>query len=232
MRYGALRIHTARIGAPRGFLTAVIAAIAFVAGCDEDDGDQREAASPPAAEATRPARCEVGARPDYFVPRPEESPVAVVGCARLGVSRKPVEFSANPERIGREAHLCLNPAFGAGGRLGMYIPAACVRDPVSRRLDVIGTEVPSQGVRGYELVVWGTAAPATRQVVAHYEGGKTAAAVFPVDRPLARAVGAARPFSVFVVEVDRDAPCRVLIRGSGGTAPSAERIGPQPGLCG
>src|SRR5918992_2184397 len=205
------------MGAPPGLLMAVIA---LIAGCNA-----------PAAPTTK-TPCDVGGRPDYFVPAPLESPLAIIGCARLGVSGKPVEFSANSRPIGRRDHVCLNPAYPGRGRLGIYIPAACVPDPVSRRLAVIGVEVPRQAVRGYQLVIWGTSAASTRRVVAHHEGGRTRAAVFTVGRPLARAAGVTRPFSVFVVELHPEAACRrMLVRATGTAAPSTTWIRPQPRLC-
>jgi hypothetical protein len=105
------------------------------------------------------------------------------------------------ERIGRNDHVCFNPAYRGRGRLGMYIPTACVLDPGSRRLDVVSIEVPSQGVRDYGLVIWGIVSPSIRTVQAGYRGGETKAAVFAVRRPIARAVGTTTPFSVFVVEL-------------------------------
>jgi hypothetical protein len=46
-----------------------------------------------------PARSDIGERPDYFVPGPARGPLALLGCARLGVSGKPVEFSGNLARL-------------------------------------------------------------------------------------------------------------------------------------
>src|SRR5918999_3173786 len=139
------------VGAPTRPRMAVIAVVALAAGCTAQ------------AEPTTKTRCEVGGRPGYFVPKPEESPLAIIGCARLGVSTKPVEFSADSQPIGGRDHVCLNPAYRGRGRLGFYIPAACVPAPVSRKLAVIHVEVPRQGVRGYRLVVWGAAPASTRQ---------------------------------------------------------------------
>src|SRR5215207_8435765 len=112
-----------------------------------------------AAEATSQTRCEVGERPNYFVPGGNDGPFAIIGCARLGVSGKAVEFSADDERIGRKDHVCLDPAYRGRGELGNYIPAVCVRDPVSRKPEVISVEIPRQAVRGYQLVMWGSVAP-------------------------------------------------------------------------
>jgi hypothetical protein len=92
--------------------------------------------------------------------------------------------------------------------------------------------IPSQAVRGYRLVIWGKAGPAVRRVVARHRWGKTAAAVFTVGPELARAVGAARPFSVFVVELDPEAACEtILVRGDGRAGAETERIAPRPKLC-
>jgi hypothetical protein len=173
------------------------ALVAIIAGCGGDDGGRDTAAS----------RCDIGGRPDYFVPGGEAGPLAIIGCARLGVSGKPVEFSLESERIGRKDHVCFNPAYRGRGRLGMYIPTACVLDPGSRRLDVVSIEVPSQGVRDYGLVIWGTVGPSIRTVHAGYDGRETRAAVFPVRRPTAHAVGATRPFGVFVVELHPKPTC-------------------------
>ena len=220
-----------------GKAIAALAAVLLVAGCDlGDEGDPPATGPGPSedgrsAAATTKTRCEVGGRPDYYVPKPDGSPVAIIGCARLGLSMKPVEFSANSARIGRKEHVCLNPAYRRGRNRGSYIPAACVPDPVPRRIRVVGDEVPSQGVRGYRLVIWGTAAPSTRRVVAHHEGERSEAAVFPVRRPLARATGAARPFSVFVVELDPQAACSVRLRAAGTSASSTTQIGLRPRLC-
>jgi len=174
----------------------------------------------------------VGERPNYFVPGGNDGPFAIIGCARLGVSGKAVEFSADDERIGRKDHVCLDPAYRGRGELGNYIPAVCVRDPVSRKPEVISVEIPRQAVRGYQLVMWGSVAPSTRQVVARYQGEETSAAVFPVMPSLARAVGATRPFSVFVVEFYPEAACsRVRIRSDGASPPRTTRIGRRPNLC-
>jgi hypothetical protein len=197
--------YVTRMTSSRSLCCVLIAiAVAVVAGCG-GDGGSRDAAHP--AKAPTESRCDIGGRPDYFVPGGEAGPLAIIGCARLGVSGKPVEFSAESERIGREHHVCINPAYRGRGRLGMYIPTACVLDPGSRRLDVVSIEVPSQGVRDYGLVIWGTVGPSIRTVHAGYGRGETRAAVFPVRRPVAQAVGATRPFSVFVVELDPKPTC-------------------------
>lgn len=222
---------------------AVAALVVLVAGCDRGerrDGARRgpgsaEAAGPVtarAAEATTKTRCDVGGRPGYFVPKPEDSPIAIIGCARLGVSMKPVEFSANRERFRGRDDVCFNPAYQGRGQLGIYIPGTCVRTPLPRRLYVVRVEVPRQAVRGYRLVIWGTAAASTRRVTALYKGGETEAAVFTVRRPLARATGAARPFSVFVVELHREAACgHVILHAAGASSSGTSRVGPWRRLC-
>jgi hypothetical protein len=191
--------------------------VAVIAGCAGDNGEREvtggahqpalEPANARPATATTESRCDIGGRPDYFVPGGDDGPFAIIGCARLGASGKPVEFSADHELIGREDHVCISPAYRGRGQLGIYIPTACVPDPVSRRLDVVSIEIPGQGVRDYGLVIWGTVGPSIQIVHAGYDGGETSAAVFPVRRPLMQAVGATRPFSVFVVELSPEAAC-------------------------
>jgi hypothetical protein len=197
----------------------IVIVVAIIAGCGGDNEGrevtggahqpEREPVAARPAKATTESRCDIGGRPDYFVPGGDDGPSAIIGCARLGASGKPVEFSADYERIGRNDHVCISPAYRGRGQLGIYIPTACVRDPVSRRLNVVGIEIPDQGVRDYGLVIWGTAGPSVRIVHAGYDatGGETRAAVFSVRRPLAQAVGATRPFRVFVVELHPEATC-------------------------
>jgi hypothetical protein len=151
----------------------------------------------PATVAT-PA-CERGRAPSYFVPH--DGPIAIVGCVRLGVSGRPVELSASSERSGRADRLCVHPAYRGRGRLGIYIPAHCRMPAAADELRIVDTQVPRQAVRGYELVVWGTAPVATRRVVAYHPGGQATAAVLPVRRDLARRLGAPAAFSVFVAEL-------------------------------
>jgi len=212
------------MGSPRPLSSAVTAiVVALVAGCGGDDGD----AEP--AKATTEARCDVGGRPDYFVPGGDDGPFAIIGCARLGASGKLVEFTADSERIDGD-HVCISPAYGGRGRLGTYIPGACVPDPVPGRLDVVSIEIPSQGVRGYGLAIWGTAGPSIRKVHAGYGGAETRAAVFPVRRALAHAVGASRPFNVFVVELYPEATCaRIRARTPAGQVTKVAEY--RPRLC-
>jgi hypothetical protein len=205
-------------------LVAASAAVVLISGCDVGEEDDRATTRPGASEGGPPAvrsapattktHCDIGGRPEYYVPKPVESPLAIIGCARLGVSAKPVEFSADYERIDGRDYVCLNPAYrgrGNRGRPSFYIPNACIREPLSIRPDVVGAEVPDQGVHGYQLVIWGIAGSSTRHVVARYNGIETEAAVFAVRRPLARAAGATRPFSVFVVELSRETAFPVLV---------------------
>jgi hypothetical protein len=169
------------------------------------------AADVPPTVAARP--CDRGERPGYFVPG---GPGPIVGCARLGVSGKRVEFSAHSERIGGPRHVCLNPAYRGRGQDGIYIPAVCTRRLSGLR--ILGAEIPRQAVRGYELVIWGTAPRSARKVVACYRGRRTAGAVFRVGRRLARKAGAPRRFAVFVVELPVRAARRpVVIRAGGAT---------------
>ncbi len=148
-------------------------------------------ASPPVTVET--ASCERGRAPSYFVPGGD---AAIIGCARLGVSGKPVELSAN---IGRADQVCVNPAFRGRGQMGIYIPARCVSPAALGKLRIVASEVPRQAVRGYELVVWGTAPASTRRLVVHHPGGRATAAVFRVRRG-----------SVFIAELPAGAAGRPL----------------------
>jgi hypothetical protein len=189
-----------------------------------------EVAVPPTT-ATR--SCDVGGRPDYFVPGGDDGPFAIIGCARLGVSGKPVEFSADYERIGRKEYVCLNPAYRGRGQLGIYIPATCRSDSMLRELRILKVEVPRQAVRGYALVIWGTMPPSARELVAHYQDGRATAAVLRVDRGLARKTGATRPFSVFIVELPIGAACHPIeVQAIGSPDAAREQLGARPKLCG
>ena len=174
-----------------------------------------------------PIACAVGEPPGYFVPHPPDSPPALLGCARLGVSGKRVELSGNPERIGGTRHVCINPAYTGRGQDGLFIPAACVRPPLAR-LAMLGAGQPRQGVRGYAYVVWGTARASTSEVVARFEAGTARAAVFTVAPELARTLGEP-PFGLFVLELPLAAACApvtVLARDE-----AAERIPRRARLC-
>lgn len=143
------------------------------------------------------ASCDVGAPPDYFVPG---GGATVIGCVRLRLSGKPVEFSTRRQRIGGKRYLCLNPAYRGRGQLGIYIPSMCVRRYRLDELRILGGEIPRQAVRGYERVVWGTAPFRVRRVTARYRGGRARATVFKVEEP--------RRFAVFVAELPARSRCR------------------------
>jgi hypothetical protein len=223
-----------------GLPAAAVAVLLLTGGCGGEDnnepagtGRSGDATSTvPAAESTENTRCEVGEPPRYYVPKSEDSPLAIIGCARLGVSEKPTEFSVDPERLEGDDYLCVNPAYRGRGELGIYIPATCVSDPVPRRLDVTRIQIPRQAVRGYQLVIWGFADPSTRQIFARHRGTETTAALFHVGRPLARTVDAARPFSAFIVELPLEAACEpILLRAGGAAADNKTRIAARPNLC-
>jgi len=178
-------------------------------------------------ESTR-AACAVGERPGYFVPGLADGPLALLGCARLGVSGKRVEFSGNLARIDGGRHACVNPAYSGSDLRGLYIPAICKLDPSLARFAVRDAAQPRQGVRGYAYVIWGTAGAST-DVVASFAGGTAKAAVLRVGADLARKFGES-PFSLFVVELPLSAACvpvTISGRGSDGT----EGLPPQPELC-
>lgn len=172
---------------------------------------------------SRPVICAVGERPDYFVPGPADSPLALLGCARLGVSGQRVEFSANLADGARRA--CINPAYSGRGQRGLYIPAICALEPPLSRFAVRAAGRPRQGVRGYAFVVWGTTGAST-DVVARFTGGTARAAVFEVPADLARDFGES-PFGLFVMELPLSAACdEVTVTGD-----ATERISPRPELC-
>lgn len=148
--------------------------------------------------ASTPLRCDIGERPPYFVPGNRR--LALLGCARLGVSGKRVDFSAAVARMDGELQLCINAAYSGRGRRGFFIPSRCGFDPPVSRLAIRAAGSPRQGVRAYERVVWGTAGPAASEVTACFRGGRARAAVLPVPRRLARRFGE-RAFGLFVVEV-------------------------------
>jgi hypothetical protein len=211
----------------------------LVGGCSSGDDSEARDAEDRAADSARsrhamlthtwPAECAVGKRPDYFVPGDDRRPTVLVGCAGLGVSRKRVEFSVNLGRIDGEDHLCVNAAYTGRGRPGFYIPAICKLDPPPARFAVRDVAQPRQGVRGYALVIWGTAPPATTAVNARFRRTAAAAAVFTVPAKRSRRFGE-RPFSLFIVELPLRAACvpitvRVVLSGA------TERIRRRPKLC-
>ena len=177
---------------------------------------------------TLPARCEVGERPGYFVPGPVDGRPALLGCARLGVSGKRVEFSGNLDDIGGARRACINPAYSGRGRRGLYIPAICALEPPLSRFAVRDAAQPRQGVRGYQLVIWGTAGAAT-EVVAGFAGGRARATIIEVGPPLARELGEP-PFRLFVMELPRSAAC-AAVTVAANPSDATERIPARPRLC-
>jgi hypothetical protein len=211
----------------------------FLGGCSSDDDSGARDAEPGAADSrwsgptarteTLSAACPIGNRPDYFVPGADRRPALLLGCARLGVSHKRAEFSLNLGRIDGKTHLCVNPAYTGRGRRGFYIPALCKLDPPPARFAVRDVAQPRQGVRGYALVVWGTAPPATAAVSARLGHATAAAAVFTVPAKLSRRFGEP-PFSIFVVELPLRAACApITLRNAHSEA--TKRIARRPRLC-
>ena len=186
--------------------------------------------SPPRRQAppieTTPARCEVGERPGYFVPG--DGRPALLGCARLGVSGKRVEFSGNLGDIDGRRHACINPAYSGRGRRGFFIPARCGFEPPLSRFAVRDAAQPRQGVRGYALVVWGTAGEST-EVVARFSAGTARAAIIEVGPERARNLGVS-PFRLFVMELPLSAACGAVTVAANG-ADATERIPAKTG-CG
>jgi hypothetical protein len=224
---------------PLASFGALLSLAVLLGGCDGDQGATPNAseggANPPAPPKQArliesvPTRCDVGARPEYFVPGPADSPLALLGCARLGVGGRRVEFSGNLARIHGESHLCLNAAYSARGRRGFYIPAICKLDPPPSGFAIRGAGQPRQGVRGYALVIWGTAEASTSHVVARFNAGRARAAVFEVHAKLARKFGEA-PFALFAFELPLAAACgSVTVHREGSDA--WLRIPPRRKLC-
>ena len=194
----------------------------------QEDGPPRQRFSEAQLIESTVAICAVGERPDYFVPGPPDGPLALLGCARLGVSGKSVEFSGNLAHIDGARHACINPSYSGRSRRGFYIPAICALEPSLSRFAVRAAGQPRQGVRGYALVIWGTIGASTN-VVAHFAGGTARAAVFNVPPGLARNFGES-PFGLFVMELPLSAACApVTVTGDGPDA--TERIPPRPKLC-
>jgi hypothetical protein len=168
--------------------------------------------------------CDVGGRPGYFVP--SETPPALLGCARLGLSGKRVEFSGSLSRVDGAFELCINPAYSGRGRRGFFIPSLCKLSPPPSRFAVRDARQPRQGVRGYRYVIWGTAPRATREVVARFASGSARAAVFRVPSRRAPWSFGERPFGLFVLELPTAAACgTVTVTGDGPGA--RDRVGPQ-----
>ncbi len=168
---------------------------------------------------TVPARCDVGGRPGYFVP--SGSPPVLIGCARLGVSGKRVEFSIHPDRIDGEPYVCINPTYGPSGR---FIPSICTRHPPPSSFRVHDASQPRQSVRGYAFVVWGTAPAGTDRVVARSGSAKARAALFTVPRS-----PTGPPFRVFVLELPLAAACEEITVDAtrAGAAPTSTSSSPR-----
>ena len=183
-----------------------------------DCGPQERTASGRLVE-TRSARCDVGGKPGYFVPA--SSPPVLVGCARLGVSGKRVEFSRSRARIDGESHVCIDPAYGRG----RFIPGICALRPRPSSFAIHDADQPRQGVRGHAFVIWGTAPAGTATVVGRSGSALARAAVFDV------APGVAEPsFAVFVLELPLSAGCDgVTVVASG--ADTVERVRPRRAAC-
>lgn len=181
----------------------------------------------PSSETT-PARCSVGERPDYFVPGSVDGRLALLGCARLGVSGKRVDFSGNVGDIDGGRHACINPAYSGRGQRGLYIPAICALEPPLSRFAVRDAAQPRQGVRGYALVIWGTAGAST-DVVARFTGGTARAMIIKVGPELARTLGES-PFSLFVMELPLSAACAAVTVAADGSD-ATERIPARTRLC-
>jgi hypothetical protein len=137
---------------------------------------------------TVPIRCAVGERPPYFVP--SDTPPVLVGCARLGVSGKRVDFSVSRSRLDGRRRLCIDTAYSRG----LFIPSVCKLRPPPARLAIRY----AGRVRGHRYVVWGTAPPGTSGV----RVGSVRAAVF--------AVRVGRPFVLFVAELPGARPVSVV----------------------
>jgi hypothetical protein len=199
----------------------------FAGGCSLGDDSGRSGQT--FRTGTLSADCAIGNHPDYFVPGGDRPPALLVGCARLGVSGKRAEFSVNVGRIDGESHLCVNPAYTGRGRRGFFIPALCALDPPPARFAVRNVGQPRQGVRGYGLVIWGTAPPATSAVSVRFGQGAGAGAVFDVPARLSRRFGEP-PFSLFVVELPLRAACAAMtVRVARSEA--TERIGRRAKPC-
>ena len=216
----------------------VLAAVMVLGGCNQQRSSPSSLKEASAAVGRHPAgpqrvgttsiACAVGARPGYFVPGASDTPPTLLGCARLGVSGKRVEFSANVARIGRRRHACVNPAYEERGRRGVYIPAICKLTPALVRFAVRDAAQPQQGVRRYAYVIWGTAGAST-EVTARFAGGTAHATVIEVSPRLARRISEP-PFRLFVMELPLPAACDpITIFGQGPDA--IETVPPDAALC-
>ena len=194
----------------------------------QDSGPPPQRANQTRLNESVPTRCAVGERPDYFVPGGPDSPLALLGCARLGVSGKRVEFSANLAHLDGALHACINPAYNGRGQRGIFIPGMCKLEPPLSRFAVRDAAQPRQAVRGYLFVIWGTTGAST-DVVARFTGGMARAAVFKVAPPLARNFGEL-PFGLFVMELPLAAAC-APVTVAGERPDATERIPPRTKLC-
>jgi hypothetical protein len=168
----------------------------------------------------------VGERPGYFVPG--SGRLALLGCARLGVSGKRVEFSGNLGDVDGVRHACINLGYSGRGQRGLYIPALCALEPPLSRFAVRDAAQPRQGVRGYALVIWGTAGVST-EVVARFTGGTARARIIKVGPELARNLGEP-PFRLFVMELPLSAACAGITVAANGSDVT-ERIPVRTRLC-
>jgi hypothetical protein len=225
----------------RPLAALVAAASVFVlplVACDQD-GSERTTSSAAGADAgaarsralpirTTQAHCAVGKRPGYFVPTAAKGPALLVGCARLGVSGRRIEFSGDLESIDGRRASCMNPAYAGRGNRGFYIPTVCAFGPLNR-FAVRDAQHPREGVRDYALVVWGTAAPSAAEVVIRFAREAARAAVFNVGPVLARRMGQPA-FSFFVVELPLRAAC-VPISFREQRTGETRRVAPKPTVC-
>jgi len=204
-----------------------------VAACGDDEQappGQPEDQTVRAGGAVKARWCEIGSRPDYFVPA--DKPPVVFGCARLAAGDKTVELSANAESVGSRLNVCINPAYPGRGSDGSYIPASCLSQPVPKQLRVVDASEPGSGRSAYEFVIWGTAGVASRTVMATSGDQAARAAVFPIEPPLAKEIGAEKPFSVFIVELPLEASCEeVTIESSQDGQTASALVEPRSNLC-
>ena len=196
----------------------VLPAVLVVIGCGGEDDDPAQSNA-----GTRSvADCRMGERPDYYVPA--SRPVVLVGCAQLGVSGKPVEFSVEEPKSGRPGVL-VNPTYGDTENYPksyIFIPGTAFVPTGGLRL--VTAEIPKQGVRGYELVRWGETG-ADEYVAARAAAGEFEAATFEVPQRLANE----RLRRLFVVELPAAAACGEIAIEDG---PGAEETIPvDPRLC-
>lgn len=184
---------------PALVFTGLLAIAALTIGCgdDEDPGRATVAASD----------CPVGEPPDYHVSG--SRPTEIIGCAELGVSGKPAEFVVEQPKRGRPGVL-VSPVYGDNASQDyLFVPTTAFVP--SGKLDPITQEIPKQGVRGYELVLWGEAAD--EEVSAETAEEQFSAVTFEVPAEF----GNERLRRVFVVELPADAACdEITVRDGAG----------------